>query len=151
MGVYLVIIILFCRKATCASKKSMWYLFVCCVFQKLVKPFYFLLPFPNYWWILRKQVGLFHTERWGDFNSKQLPFEKFLQNPFLGCQWSPWRGKIIWSAVESFYLMIWTKFQWRNLQSIRKLLRENWFLKILCSGFYCTDNYFSFLETPLAS
>ena len=76
---------------------------------------------------------------------------KFLQNPFLGCQWSPWRGKIIWSAVESFYLMIWTKFQKRNLQSIRKLLRKNPFLKILCSGFYCTDNYFSLLETPLAS
>ena len=84
-----------------------------------------------------------NTECWRDFNSKQLSCQKFLQNPFLGCQWSPWRGKIIWSAVESFYLMIWTKFQWRNLQSIRKLLRENCFLKILCSGFYCTVDVFA--------
>ena len=50
------------------------------------------------------------TVCWGDFNSKQLSCQKFLQNPFLGCLWSPWRGKIIWSAVESFYLMIWTMF-----------------------------------------
>ena len=32
---------------------------------------------------------LYGTECWGDFNPKQLMFKKFLQNPFLGCQWSP--------------------------------------------------------------
>ena len=90
----------------------------------------------------------FFTACWYDFNSKQLPFEKFLQNPFLGCLWSPWTGKIIWSAVESFYLMIWVKFWWRNHQSYRKLLRENQFLKILCSGFYCRSNYFACPGTP---
>ena len=42
-----------------------------------------------------------YTECWGDFNSKQLSCQKFLQNPFLGCLWSPWRGKINNSAVES--------------------------------------------------
>ena len=41
------------------------------------------------------------TACWDDFNSKQLPFKKFLQNPFLGCLWSVWEGKIIKSAVEA--------------------------------------------------
>ena len=88
------------------------------------------------------------TACWYDFNSKQLPFEKFLQNPFLGCLWSPWTGKIIWSAIEAFYLMIWAKFRWRIHQSYRKLLWENQFLKILCSGFYGRSNYFACPGTP---
>ena len=41
------------------------------------------------------------TARWDDFNSKQLAHKKFLQNPFLGCLWSVWEGKIIKSAVEA--------------------------------------------------
>ena len=43
----------------------------------------------------------FYTARWDDFNSKQLAHKKFLQNPFLGCLWSVWEGKIIKSAVEA--------------------------------------------------
>ena len=39
------------------------------------------------------------TECWGDFNSKQFARQKFLQIPFLGRLWSPWRGKKIWFAV----------------------------------------------------
>ena len=42
-----------------------------------------------------------YTARWDDFNSKQLAHKKFLQNPFLGCLWSVWEGKIIKSAVEA--------------------------------------------------
>ena len=53
-----------------------------------------------------KQIDNRNTACWYDFNSKQLSFEKFLQNPFLGCLWSPWTVKIILSAVEAFYLMI---------------------------------------------
>ena len=33
------------------------------------------------------------TACWGDFNSKELSFQKFLQNPFLGCQWNVLKGK----------------------------------------------------------
>ena len=92
----------------------------------------FFTSFVHYWGA---------TECWGHFNSKQLFHGKFLQNPFLGCLWSPWRGKIIWSAVEYFYLMIWTKFCWRNRKSIRKLLRENRFLKIFISNPYSRSNF----------
>ena len=47
-------------------------------------------------WLVKKSAkkrrlcyGWSLTECWGDFNPKQLMFEKFLQNPFLVCQWSP--------------------------------------------------------------
>ena len=92
-----------------------------------------------------------NTECWIYFNSKQLSRKKFLQNPFLRYQWSVLEGKRIICTVESVYLMIWTNCQGRKHQSIRKLLGANLFLKILCSGFYCTDNSFSLQDTPLAS
>ena len=91
------------------------------------------------------------TECWGGFNSKQLSFEKFLQNSFLGCQWSVLEGKWISCTVEAIYLMIWARFKGRNCQSIGKLLRKNQFLKILRSGPYCTEISFSLQNTPLAS
>ena len=36
-----------------------------------------------------------YTECWGESNSKKKLPQKFLQNTFLGCLWSPWRGKMI--------------------------------------------------------
>ena len=42
-----------------------------------------------------------HTECWGDFNSKQFARQKFLQNPFLGCQWSHLKAKQNFWPVES--------------------------------------------------
>ena len=52
-------------------------------------------------WTDRHGVKQPLTARWDDFNSKQLAHKKFLQNPFLGCLWSVWEGKIIKSAVEA--------------------------------------------------
>ena len=43
------------------------------------------------------------TVCWGDFNSKQLSFLKFLQNPFLGCQWSVLEGKRNFCTVGSLH------------------------------------------------
>ena len=42
-----------------------------------------------------------YTARLGDFNSKVISRKKFLQNPFLVCQWSLWEGKIIICTVGS--------------------------------------------------
>ena len=72
----------------------------------------------------KDEIGTATTACWGDFNSKELPCQKFLQNPFLGCQWSVLEGKWIICTVEAIYLMIWAKFKGRNCQSIGKLLRE---------------------------
>ena len=46
-------------------------------------------------------ISLYVTACWGDFNSKQLPRKKFLQNPFLGCQWSVLEGKRNFCTVEA--------------------------------------------------
>ena len=101
---------------------------------------------PDFWTEMKKK-----TVQYIYSNSKQFARQKFLQIPFLGCLWSPWRGKIIWSAVGTFYLMICAKFLWRNLQSVRKLLRENQFLKIFISNPYGKSNFFAPPGTPLAS
>ena len=58
-----------------------------------------LIPIPKFCGKFSKKCN--DTARWDDFNSKQLAHKKFLQNPFLGCLWSVWEGKIIKSAVEA--------------------------------------------------
>ena len=71
--------------------------------------------------------------------------QKFLQNPFLECQWSASRAKKSFSPSESIYLIIWAKFFGRNHQSTGKLFRKNKFLKILCIWFWWRDYFFPFL------
>ena len=50
--------------------------------------------------ILRISYELF-TECWGNFNSRQFAYQKFLQNPFLECQWSVLEGKRNFCTVGS--------------------------------------------------
>ena len=69
--------------------------------------------------------------------------QKFLQNPFLECQWSASRAKKSFSPSESIYLMIWAKLLGRNRQSTRKLLRKNRFSKFLCIGFWWGEIFFA--------
>ena len=104
-----------------------------------------LLPTLKYIWCwISQSAG-------GILTQNNCPGKNSFRIQFLGCQWSVLEGKRIICTVESVYLMIWTNCQGRKHQSIRKLLGANLLLKILCSGFYCTDNSFSLQDTPLAS
>ena len=53
--------------------------------------FKILSAFDLFIFFLRKKSHVLPpgTECWGENNSKQLMPKKFLQNPFLGCQWRP--------------------------------------------------------------
>ena len=56
----------------------------------------------NPWICKRLHAVAVRTEYWGETNYKKKLHQKFFQTPFLGCQWSLYRGKRTWSAIEYF-------------------------------------------------